>query len=465
MIAAAFPPTGGPGVQRSAKFAKYLPGFGWQPIVWALDHIEGMPRDPSLLEDLPTQVISYAPHLQGRSYSTLTRAARQCAGRGSLASRFISALNWRFVTDAHFGQLLDDFSAWASASLAPLSRLVVSHRIDVLYSTFSPASNHWLGLMLKERTGLPWVADFRDLWIDDCRYAESSGARRRAHREFQQLVLENADIVVGVTPSQTRILAQHVPHMRSKFVTITNGFDPADFESVPKERASDRPVFVLAHVGRLDKWRATEALFDGLRSFAARLGSARTDFEFRIVGHAAADTLARVGQTGVPFTFVPYVSHREAVLEMTQANALLLPLPVGPRGESIIAAKLFEYLAAGKPILIIGPTDGECENIVQGLEAGLAVRPEAGAIADSLWHLFSAWSAGTPLPGCRNPAVSRYSRISLTSQLADCFQRLAVAGGSMFSPGRPSVRGRTPGAGRQVRTGVNRPEPARQLTD
>lgn len=428
MIACAFPPTGGPGVQRSAKFAKYLPRHGWLPLVWTADHIEGLPRDHSLLEDLP-----HAVDIRTCGAGGGLRAVRHVvrgfversdgSGAAGIVSRFASAIDWRMGAKIA-AALPDDHVGWAHRSLRPLLRLIRGARFDAIYSTFSPGSNHLLALELTRRTGLPWVADFRDLWTDDYCYAEQSSARRAGHLRLQQKTLETADVVVGVSNRQTEILANHVrPEMRHKFTTITNGFDPTDFpEPGPGAASSER--FTLAHVGRFDRWRTSGALFAGLSRFAESLGPKRDRVLLHIVGHAGPATREATRATGLPCAFDGYVSHAEAIAAMRSADALLLTAPAGPNGESVIRAKLFEYLAARRPILLLGPRGGACERIVLGCNAGLSVEFDDGAIATALRRLFDAWEAGSPLGGCDPQELDPYSRIRLAGRLASLLDRL-----------------------------------------
>jgi len=405
MISAAFPPIGGPGVQRSAKFAKYLPQFGWQPTVWRIDRMKGLPSDPTLCTDLPADL-----EIITQSSSALS--------------------NWKFPraiarrADAWRTQpaLPDDYAPWVKTSMAPLQRLVGERAFDAIYSTFSPASNHLLALRIKEWTGLPWVADFRDLWTDDYRYLETSPARRSAHRLLEQRILETADKVVGVSAGQTAVLANHLPMHQRKFVTVTNGFDPADFPAVPAPDRAGR--FVLAHVGRLDQWRTGTALYAGLGQFADALGPDREAVEFRIVGHADSRTLERTASTGLPYSFGAYVSHSEAIKEMRAADALLLALPGGHNAHTVIAAKLFEYLAAQRPILVVGPAGGECEQIVRECHAGITVPFDDRTIAGALEQLYWARRSGRPISGCGAADSERYSRVALTGKLAAVLNEL-----------------------------------------
>ncbi len=430
MIAFAFPPSGGSGVQRSAKFAKYLPQFGWLPTVWTAAEVDGLPLDPTLCNDLPPEVV-VCPRSAGSGILAMRRSlrgfvnARAGEGLTAVASRFAKAIDWRLEAWQAATSLPDDGIAWARRSVGPLIGQIRTENYAVIYSTYSPASNHWLALELKRRTNLPWVADFRDLWTDDCRYREPAPDRRAAHRRLEQEILESADAVIAVSERQRKILADHVPGQCDKFITITNGFDPADFENQTVDEAKTDSRFVLAFVGRFQLAQTKPELFEGLRLFVERLGDQKSRFLLRVVGYASKSAQERLRATGMECEFVDYVAHPEAIRIMRSADALLLKVPAGANGDSVIAGKLFEYLASQRPILAIGPQGGECERIVHSCSAGLTAHFDETAIAGALVQLFEAWSDGRPIPGCVSDGLDAYNRIELTRRLAAVFERLA----------------------------------------
>jgi glycosyltransferase involved in cell wall biosynthesis len=433
MIAAAFPPTGGPGVQRSAKFARYLPQFGWQPTVWTLDPLDGLPMDQSLRDELPEDVKVHSKPAPRRVLRALRRRMTQvgssgCAVPTGFLSRLADVCSWRLTAFLHGRSFPDEFASWASKSVRPLEREIKDQSIDLIYSTFSPASNHQLAMELKARTGLPWVADFRDLWTDDYRYAEPREAVHEQNVALQRRILAEADVIVGVTVRQTELLARHGLNPLTKFTTITNGFDPDDFAGPPLSRPDRRERFVVAHVGRFDKWRVTDALIDGLKRFVSDHSASRERFILRIVGHADPATLQRVAAAGVAYEFVEHVEHRQAVREMMSADALLLALPDGPNAASVIAAKLFEYLASRRPIVVVGPRHGECERIVKRCRAGVIADFNGETIAAALRRVFKRWEEGRPLYGCAPADAEAYSRVALTRQLVSLFDFLVEGG-------------------------------------
>lgn len=268
MIAYVFPPTGGSGVPRSAKFAKSLPQFGWLPTVWTADEFEGLPCETTLCDELLPEA-GTCPRIAGSGILAMRRSlrgfvnARAGEGLSAVASRFAKAIDWRLEAWQSAISHPDDCIASARHSVDPLTRQIQSERFDVIYSTYSPVSNHWLALELKRRTSLPWVADFRDLWTDDSRYREPSPQRRAAHRQLEQEILEAADVVITVSERQRRTLADHVPTQRYKFITITSGFDPSDFAGVG-DAGPLRGSEGLEAYNRIELTRQLASVFDRL---------------------------------------------------------------------------------------------------------------------------------------------------------------------------------------------------------
>ncbi|MCH8149573.1 MAG: glycosyltransferase [Planctomycetes bacterium] len=307
-------------------------------------------------------------------------------------------------------------------------RVIADEGIEVLYSTFSPASNHLLAMRVRAATGLPWVADFRDLWTDDYRYREAHAPLRSAHHRLEQEFLEAADMVIGVSGRQMNILASHVPGHLDKFVTITNGFDPEDFDGCSDHESVARngDGFVLAHVGRFDRWRTPDVFFDGLSRFVRDTEAAGHSFELRIVGHIDRLTALRIDATGVTWSGTSEVSHREAIGEMCRADALILNVPDGPNADSVIPAKVFEYLAARRPIVVVGPIDREAERIVLSQRAGMATNFDERDIGRAIGRLFGAWRGGR-LAELYDPCdIDPFSRVALTKQLAESLDHLAT---------------------------------------
>ena len=480
MICCAFPPTGGPGVQRSAKFAKYLADFGWRPTVWAARKLNGLPRDESLLADLPPDLdvrrypsgdphdTARVQHDRGRTGAVFGRAAwANLLARGSRrspraswplpmppagrpiahgrlphpsaslstparATQWHNAIDWRLdrLTMALMKRMVPDpMVFWALRSYAGLRRIIEEEQIDVIYSTFSPPSNHLLAWLLKRRTGRPWVADFRDLWTDDYVY-EGGRWRRWIDRWLEDRFLASADAVVAVTDRQRDILSAHLSDHRDKFVTVSNGVDAADFDGLDRERIRETMRgadhrFVLVFTGWFLSNRVDRGLIEGVAHFADWMRKRGERFEFRVVGAISEWMKASFADCGVDLVTTGYLPHDRAVEHTVSADVLLLPAPSGRNGHSLIPAKVFEYLAAGSPILVVGPPNGEGQRIVERCQAGICVDSEPQAVCSALQRLWRRWKADPRPQGCPPEKLTPYARKELTRRLADLFNQVA----------------------------------------
>lgn len=433
MICCAFPPTGGAGVQRSAKFAKFLPRFGWKPIVWSCRHIATLPRDDSLLAELPPDLDHRAQtNWDTSSWPTrtgeLAAATARLFGQGSTRADGVRWRANRLMRGLVDCIVPDEQGLWALGSLGTLRRVVLRERIDVIYSTHSPPSNHLLAWRLKLATRVPWVSDYRDLWTDDCWYPFTDGPRwrRAADRFLETRFLRDADAVVAVSPDQTRILADRVPTESHKFVTVTNGADLDDFAGIDRPSArltvgydvghNDR--FILAHVGRFTAERVTPEMVQGFAKLVDWLRVRKNQFELRIVGWMSEQVHRQLRATGIHFTATGYVSHDRAVREMVAADALLLQYPTKRNADTAISGKLFEYFAARRPILVIAPANSATRKLTLACEAGTAADPDSDSVCVALRALWELWRSAALGDGCPPEHLARYTRRHVTGELA-----------------------------------------------
>lgn len=426
MISCAFPPTGGPGVQRSTKFAKYLPECGWQPVVWAADHMTELPHDPSLLADVPPDVTVHRVALHDPR-PRLKALQRSEGLRARLAWRAERA----WTRGLHLA-LPDPLALWALRSFRACRRLIDEEGIDVIHSTYSPASNHLLAWLLKGATGLPWVADFRDLWTDDYAYLYGRRPRRHLDRLLETRFLRAADAVVAVTDGQRAVLAGRVPEHAERFVTISNGYDPADFAEIDRT-ATRRQLhgpedqFVLTFTGWFLSDRVSPALIDGITRMAVWSRSQPGRFVLRIVGQVGANLRGQLEDAGVMVETTGYLRHDEAIRQQAAADALLLLIPQGPNGATLITGKIFEYLASGTPILLVTPSaDGEAARLLARCATGTRADHDPDSVFAALRSLWMRWRAGDMPRGCAPQHLAPLSRRTQAGQLADLLGRVRV---------------------------------------
>ena len=399
MLAYAFPPLGGAGVQRTLKFVKYLPEQGWDPTVVTVRWSPYQMRDPSLGHEVPAGVrVVRAPELPLAPYGAMVLSKLGL-------DRARAYLTWP-----------DVFQGWLPGAVALALREIRRSRPDVLYTTSAPYGSHLAGLALHRATGIPWVADFRDEWAANPHLQAAPGPLRRLSGRAERAVATHAHVVV--VGDYFRIAGSRPGHR----TTITNGVDPGDLADLP---APDPPRdrFRLSHVGTLYGEQDCAPVIAALRRLLDRGELDRSRVELRVIGKVFLPDGDL--DLGAPVSQVGYVSHREALLEMRRATALLLyvaPASLAPSG------KLYEYLTSERPILCVARPDGLAHRLVRDWGAGACADPtdEAG-IERAILELYRRWEAGslaTP-PGVRERTLERFSRRALAGELASVLAGVA----------------------------------------
>jgi len=384
-----WPPNGGAGVYRWLKFCKYLPEHGWTPVVYTPSNPELTAEDPGLLRDvLPgTEVLRRPIREPFALYKRFTGRARG----EKLQTAFLSEEHrggWRerlalwvranfFIPDARIG--------WVLPSVRFLSTYLREHPVDAIVTTGPPHSMHLIGLGLKRALGIPWLADFRDPWTDIDYFGELPLTRRALvrHQRLEREVLTHADQVVTVSWSWARDLDA----LGAKNTeVVTNGYDPGDIPS-PAEPVDER--WSLVHVGSLSATRDCPALWRLLAELRARDPEFGERFTLRFVGPVDQAILSSVRDAGLADRLdrVGRVPHDEAMRAMQRARVLLLPINETPNQAGILPGKLFEYLAAGRPILAVGPPSGDVARVL-GEGHLLMPRDEAAADHERVLELF-----------------------------------------------------------------------------
>ena len=405
-----FPPAGGGGVQRPLKFATHLPTLGIETHVLAPDDPKWIHADPELQP--PTNAwIHRARYLgpKGR------RPAEELHGRRGLdrISRQARLAGRRFL-------LPDENVSWNLTAIPAAVRIVRREGIDVVLTTSPPSSVHLIGAAVKRATGVRWVADLRDSIVaHPHRRAERLAvrAKERGEAAVAGLVARNADAIVAVS----EVIAEETRRLGPKgpVVTIANGSDFDDFAGLVYERGER---FRITHTGSFFGKRDP-------RPFLTALADSGLDVTARFVGDfrtADREWAEKLG-LGDRLELHPYVPRRRSLELQRDSEALLLLIPeAGGRGKGVLSGKVFEYLAAERPILASVPPDGAAAELIEETGAGVVAPPDdPAAIADALRGLVERYEAGaldgTPLSEEWRDKLSRRTRVE---ELAELFGSL-----------------------------------------
>lgn len=411
-----FPPQGGTGAIRVTKFAKYLPEFGWQPIVVCSDTLWNL--DESLVRDVPDVPVyrvgwsqwmkTMRPHPpQSPTYATKTSGEVSVS---PLKQQLVQVIRRIFVPDINV--------LWVRNAFQTCMKVLQESPCDAMMTTSPPNSVHLVGYYLHTRLGIPWVADFRDVWTAEnpalLRLGKLHVARQR---RVERRVLEACDRAVMVTDPLTRQTQQVFgPQIVPKCITITNGFDPEDFSSSPVVLDNDR--FVIIYVGTVLGPQVDNAFPQGLRLALEQSEAFREMALVRFVGQLAPDYQAHLNGLEQNVEVFGFVTHGEAVAMMLRAHVLLLVLPNTELARMTFTNKFFEYLAARRPILALVP-NGIISDIVMQEKIGAVAPPNnPSVIAQALLTLFKQVRTHPEGHGSAETLLARFDRRELTGKLA-----------------------------------------------
>ncbi len=410
VIAFYFPPAGGGGVQRTLKLCKFLPELGVEVHVLAPSDSKWLARDPQLLRDVPpTTVVHRAPFLGPRA-SLLDERLRGVRGwrRAAVHARF-----------AYQRLLIPDKAApWAATAVPAAVGIVRRYRIDAVLTTSPPNSTHLIGAAVATATRRPWVADFRDSWLahPHRRYEQRSvRAKRVIERRLAALVARRASALVAVTPGIAGELRGLDELADRRIEVIGNG---ADFDDFDELRYAPGERFTLVHAGFFFGQRTPRPVLTALHDLLRRRPELRGRVRIRFVGDLRSSDREWARTLGIDDAweetgFLPY---HEALAAQRAADALLLLIPyAGGRGDTVISGKVFEYLAAGRPLLAAVPPRGIAAELITRLSAGQVVDPDdVSGLAAALEALVDRWQgpglADVELPAAERERLSRRTR-------------------------------------------------------
>jgi len=358
-------------VLRWVKFTKYLGEFGWEPVIYTPENPESQETDQSLVKDIPynltiiktkiTEPYGIYKRLTGRKQTDKLGVAmmsdKKKAGLMSRISLWIRSN--LFIPDPRM--------LWIRPSVRYLRNYIREHPVDVIITTGPPHSMHIIGFHLHRKTGIKWVADFRDPWtnIDFYRELKLTGIADQYHRKLEKKVLHSADLVLTVSPTMTE---EFLLMGAKNVITLTNGFDS---ESVP-ESMPDNNKFILLHLGSLPASRNPESLWTAISELVSTNPSFASRLQINLTGKIDVRVSESIQKHNLEsFTlFKDFVPHNETPGLLNAASVLLLVINHTPNAKGILTNKFFEYLSSRRPILAIGPLDGDAAFILNESGAG-----------------------------------------------------------------------------------------------
>lgn len=371
-----WPPTGGAGVQRWLKFSKYFRQFNWEPIIYTPSNPDFPINDETLLKDvlpnleiLKTQINEpydvYRKIMGKKKTDTVNQGFLSESKENKVLQKMMIWVRGNFfIPDAR--------KFWIKPSVSYLSDYLKKHKIDAIISTGPPHSMHLIALGLKQQFNIPWIADFRDPWtqIDFYNQLQLTKWADRTHKNLEKSVLKSANKVVTVSghwAEDLKLLCDR------NIDVITNGFDADDFTTT--EDTNLMPGFLFHHIGALNKDRNPHTLWKVLGDLCKENNAFKRDLKLKFTGKTDAAVFESLKEHGIfeNAEKTDYMAHSEVVKLLLKSPVLLLPLNDTPNILGIVPGKLFEYLAAKRPIFAIGNVEGDTAKIIADAHAGTMV--------------------------------------------------------------------------------------------
>ncbi len=410
-----FPPAGGPGVQRWLKFVKYLPEFGIEPIVFIPQNPSYPIIDEKLVSEIPSnlKIIRHPiwePFNIAKKFSkkstNLSAGIIPTEKKQSFFEKFLLLIRGNFfIPDARI--------FWVKPSVEFLERYLVENNIETIVTSGPPHSLHLIGMKLSSKLDVKWIADFRDPWttIGYHKKLKLNAFAKSRHKRLEHKVLNAADEII-VTSKTTK---QEFSEITNRPIhVITNGYDDLNVESISLDEK-----FSIAHIGSILSERNPENLWIALAELSNEIGGFKDNLELKFIGITSSEIIQKLENLRLKniITNLGYVSHDQALLQQRRAQILLLIEIDSPETRSIIPGKLFEYIAAQRPIVAIGPKDSDIEEILKESNAGCFFDySQKNEIKSMVKSLYENYKTGSLISESSN--IEKYSRRNLTEQLS-----------------------------------------------
>lgn len=415
-----WPPAGGPGVQRWLKFAKYLPDFGWKPIIYTPENPSYPLLDETLMKDVPENIEMVRTKIW-EPYQLAEKLNK--SNKKFKAGQFDVGKNqsWKsklsiwvrgnfFIPDARV--------FWVKPSVTFLEKYLKENNIDTIVTSGPPHSLHLIGLGLKNKIpNLKWIADFRDPWteISYYKHLKLTKSSDKKHRQLESAVFKKADITLATSYTD----AENFRKAGANAVCITNGFDESDSdEKVKGQKAENK--FTLSYIGVLEQLRNPENLWKALDELIIENTDFAANFSLKFVGRIDDKILQTIENSKLKnhILNLGYLSHGKAVEEMQNSDLLLITNFPNESSKGIIPGKIFEYLASGKQILSFGPEKADVAKILEETQAGKHFNyQDTETVKKFILEKFELWKNGSLLENTQH--IEQFSRRNLTRQLTE----------------------------------------------
>ncbi|MDN3667830.1 glycosyltransferase family 4 protein [Echinicola jeungdonensis] len=412
-----WPPSAGSGVQRWLKFAKYLPDFGWEPVIFTPENPDFELKDEGLLKEVPKDLeVLHFPIWEPYGVFRFLKKGKTVKKEDPAKIIEKQHKSWLDQTAMWLranALVPDPRVFWVKPSVNYLLEILHKNEIKAVITTGPPHSMHLIGRDLKRKTDIAWIADFRDPWstwefLDTLPMMASI---RKRHEKLEKGVFREADGVVTISPTFREELKKIADR---DIALITNGFDSADLPESFKKKKSEQEFFEIVYTGIIDSIRNPVPFLQALKN-ACKVKEKPVKLTFvGRVSQKVLDYVAKDHWLSKRVEFPGYVSHKEVFSFYEKADMLLLILTDTKNAKGNIPGKLFEYIATGRTIVALGDPEGDSSKIIAEAGAGKVFAHKA---VDSITQ-FLEEQIDHQNEESEKRDISRFERKFLTQKLA-----------------------------------------------
>ncbi len=411
IVAYYFPPMGLSGVQRTLKFAKYLPQFGWQPTVLTVAPTGYYAHDLSLLEEAQAAGISI---VRTRSLDLNRLLSRK--GTIEIPHEKIRAL-LSIISQIFF--IPDNKIGWRKRAIRKAEELIQQQEFSVIFATAPPYTDFLIGRYLREKYHIPMVIDYRDSWYDNPAHFYSTPLHMLAHRQLEKRVLKSADRIIVINRRIKELLLKRYEFLRyNEIEIIPQGFDPADFNLQPKAVLPKSKKMRFTYSGTFNGGRTPKYFLEALAKVFREHPKLRGSIEACFMGAFREENKKYIQQLNLQddVVILGYLDHTECTKYLLASDVLWMMLSKSKGSDMISTGKLYEYIGAGKPIFGCVP-DGVARQTI--LEAGgVVVDPtDVDGIADAILDFYEKYKK-KELTVPSEEVVKRHDRVFLAGEVA-----------------------------------------------
>lgn len=432
IVAYYFPPSGGPGVQRVLKHIKYLPEFGWQPIVLTVSNPQYPAIDESLMEQIPKDTIIYKVPIYepyniyrfftGKKKGTaidvnVIKKDNQKISAKEKIAEFIRATF--FIPDARVG--------WLFSAKKGIKQILKEHQIDAIYSSSPPYTCSLIARKAKKMTGLPWVAGFRDPWTDFISSPKRWFLPKYIDKKMEFNTFNYSDAVECAWEGIIKdALGKYSKLDKSKFHHVPNGFDSSDFPQVAPQTNNK---FTLTYTGSMYGRRNPAALFEAIEKLIKEGKIDPAFIHLKFIGRFGAEVEEMFNSASFAGSIekISYIPHNDSIKHLLLSDALLLIVDESKESEEIVPGKVYEYIGVKKPVIAVAPQNSAISKLIKETSSGkIAHQSEIDLIADIFLHYYNNWMANSGEFHPNIDLINSFERKEAAKKLAELLDMLGI---------------------------------------